>query len=119
MNPVRHLAWIAAALVTLLCSCAGSSGPSLTWTCSVTTGGTGTGAWDFTATVTAHNAGTAPVTVDGYTVVIYDAAGQEIFSGDWVLNGTVEPGQSLSGSYERGSVLNQAPATCKVPSWTS
>ena len=48
-----------------------------------------------------------------------DAKGAEIFSGDWVLNGTVMPGQSLSGSYERDSILNQEPATCQVPQWST
>ena len=114
---IRMIAVAAAVLALVGC---GSSSPSLTWTCSVTSGNNGFGiVTGFTATVTAHNPGTTPVTVNGYTVVLYNTAGQEIFSGDWVLNGTIEPRQSLSGTYERGSVLDQAPATCQVPRWSA
>jgi hypothetical protein len=116
---MTRLAALAAVLVALvLAGC--SSSPALSWSCSVSSGYAPPGGpWDFTADVTASNPGSAPVTVGGYTVVIYDASGSEIFSGSWVLNGTVEPGQSLSGSYERGSVLDKAPASCRVPEWTA
>jgi hypothetical protein len=97
---------------------ASPAGPVLKWACSVTSGG-GDGTWSFTATVTASNPGTAPVAVGQYTVIIFNAAGAEIFSDTGVMNGTVLPGQQLSASDERGSVLTQAPASCQVPSWTS
>ena len=117
----RPAALVAAALALALAALAGcSSSPALSWSCSVSSGYAPPGGpWDFTAGVTASNPGSAPVSVGGYTVVIYDASGSEIFSGSWVLNGTVEPGQSLSGSYERGSVLDRQPASCKVPQWTA
>jgi len=110
----------AAAMAALALAGCGSSSPSLTWTCTVATGGTGTGAWDFTATVTASNPGTAPVDVGGYALVIYDASGAEIFSTDHVpWSVIIEPGKSDSSSYERGSILDQAPATCEVPQWSA
>lgn len=63
--------------------------------------------WNFTTTVTATNPGMAPVNVEGYALVIYDAAGAEIFSTDHVPWGAlIEPGKSDSGSYERGPILD-------------
>ena len=91
-----------------LADSAGSSTPALTWTCSVASPFGGPATWDFTATVTAHSAGSAPVTVSGYTVVISNSAGAEIFSDNAIpMNGTVMPGQSLSSVYERGSILSR------------
>lgn len=74
---LKHLAAVASAV--LLAGCAGTgAGGSLSWTCTVVGLGSD-GARDFTATVTAHNSGSAPVTVGGYAVAIYDAKGAKIF----------------------------------------
>jgi hypothetical protein len=93
-----------------------SAGPAeLSWTCTITsTGGNDPNAFNYS--VTATNNSQAEADVIAYTVVAFDANGNEVWSDpESYWSAAIVPGNSLTAS-ELG-YASATPATCQVTKW--